>query len=863
MKFSPLIFPVLLGAGVLGGVGVLQAIHPKDAGPASVELKFKLPVPKVLSPEEELATFKVPPGFRVELVAAEPMVESPVAMAWDEKGRLFVCEMRGYMHSVEGAGEEEATGRIVRLEDTDGDGKMDRRTVFAEGLVMPRAVACVNGGVLVAEPPRLWWMRDADGDGVAEHWEEVDSSYGMAGGQPEHMANSPTWLLDNWIYSANHSKRFRLKAGKFVEEAAGLRGQWGLTQDDWGRMYFNSNSNFLVSNVVPESLAKRNPNYPNPFGVGVQVIKEQATWPSHPTPGINRGYDAKMLRPDGSLTVSTATCGPGIYRGHLFPKEYRGNAFIPEPAGNLVKRLVLSEKGGVVEGSNPTVGTEFWTSTDERFRPVNAYTGPDGALYVVDLYRGIIQHKSFLTHYLVANIKDRQLENPFDQGRIWRVVPVKAKVEPVRIPSESEKVVKLLEHPNGWVRDTAQRLLVERGETSVSGVLAEVVSGSKSVLARLHALWTLEGLGVLTPEILSVALKDGEGRVRATAARLVSRAQAGELASMVGDPSLDVQVALAFQLSSYPETQGALVELAVKRGNQELVRDAILSGLRGRELEVLQGLTESKSAVPAPMFAVLAQAVMAERRKDRVEGLLKLIAAQPASSAAQVAMISGAAGKPASAKVPVKLLYLDAEPGALAELWQRAQASSKEALKTLGARLAWPGKPGVPPPPVVKPLNESELALFEKGKATYVGLCAGCHQPSGSGMHGLAPALVDSEWVLASPEIATRIILHGLAGPIKVGPVSWNLEMPPLGAALSDEQIAGVLTYIRREWEHTASPVSEAVVAKVRKEFASRTKSWSESELKAVLNPKGPKKTKEGQEVQEGAKGKSGPVSSQ
>jgi glucose/arabinose dehydrogenase/mono/diheme cytochrome c family protein len=859
MKCSPLIFPVLLGAGVLGGASALLAIHPKNAGPESVELKFKLPAPKPLSPEEELATFKVAPGFRVELVAAEPLVESPVAMAWDEKGRLYVCEMRGYMHTLEGEGEDEPSGRIVCLEDTDGDGKMDRRTVFAEGLVMPRSVACVNGGLLVGEPPRLWWMRDADGDGAAEHWEEVDSAYGMAGGQPEHMANSTTWMLDNWIYSASHAKRFRLKGGKFVEEVAGLRGQWGLTQDDWGRMYFNTNSNFLVANLVPESLAKRNPNYPNPFGVGVQVLKDQVTWPSHPTPGVNRGYDEKTLRPDGSLTASTATCGPGIYRGHLFPKEYRGNAFIPEPAGNLVKRVVLSEKGGAVEGSNPTVGVEFWTSTDERFRPVNAYTGPDGALYVVDLYRGIIQHKSFLTHYLVANIKDRQLENPFNQGRIWRVVPAKGKVEPMQMPTDAALLVKQLEHPNGWVRDTAQRVLVERREMSVTGALEAVVRGSKSALARVHALWVLEGLGALTPELISQALKDTEGRVRATAVRLSGRVQAAELAAMVGDSSLEVQVALGFQLSSYPETQTALVELAAKRGSQEMVRDAILSGLRGRELDALRGLTEIKGPLPSSMLGALSQAVMAERRKERVESLLQLIAAQPANAATQVAILAGAAGKPASAKVPVKLLYLDGEPAVLAELSQKAHGSSKELLKTLGARLAWPGKPGVPPPPVVKPLSDSELALFEKGKATYSGLCAGCHQPSGLGMHGLAPALVDSEWVLSVPEIAARIILHGLAGPIKVGPVSWNLEMPPLGAALSDDQIASVLTYIRREWEHTASPVSPATVAKVRKDFASRTKSWSESELRAAMNPKAPKKEKE---APEGVKSKGAPISS-
>jgi mono/diheme cytochrome c family protein len=680
----------------------------------------------------------------------------------------------------------------------------------------------------------------------------VDSAYGMAGGQPEHMANSPTWFMDNWIYSASHPKRYRLKGGKFVEEAAGLRGQWGLTQDDWGRMYFNTNSNLLVSNALPEGLAKRNANYPSPFGLGNQVIKDQVTWPSHATPGVNRGYDTKTLRADGSLAASTATCGPGIYRGHLFPKEYRGNAFVPEPAGNLVKRLVLSEKGGLVTGSNPTEGTEFWTSTDERFRPVNAYTGPEGGLYVVDLYRGVIQHKSFLTHYLLANIQDRKLESPVDRGRIWRVVPVKAKLERGGVPEDSLKLVDSLEHPNGWVRDTAQRVLVERGETSVVGALEAMVRGGKTSLGRLHALWTLEGLGALSPELLSTAWKDPVGRVRAAAVRLAGRGQLGELSALAGDVSLEVQVALAFQLGSYLETQASAVELAVKAAGQELVRDALMSGLQGRELEFLQSLLEAKRPVPPALAGALAQSVMTERRKERVGGLLRLVAAQPANSPIQAAMLSGMAGKAVAAKVPVKLLYLEAEPPELSALSGKLDGTAKEHLKNLSARLAWPGKPGVPPPPMVKPLSKSELALFEKGKATYAGLCAGCHQPSGGGMHGLAPALVDSEWVLAAPEIAARIILHGLAGPIKVGSVSWNLEMPPLGAALSDEQIAGVLTYVRREWEHTASPVSPELVAKLRKEFGSRMKSWSESELRAVMNGKAPKKPKGTDSVEQG-----------
>ena len=840
--------PILLASVVsMAPVQRLHAIHAKNAGPETVEIRFKLPPPKPLSAEEELATFKLPPGFRAELVASEPLVDTPVALSWDEKGRLYVCEMRDYMRDVEGTGEDQTNGRIVRLEDTDGDGRMDRRTVFAEGLRMPRAVMCVNGGILVGEPPNLWFLKDTDGDGVADTKESIDSSFGTGGGQPEHMANSPVWMLDNWIYVANHSKRYRLKDGKFQDQVADRRGQWGLTQDDFGRPYFNSNSDFRRPNLFPESLCNRNPNFPATAGLGVQIMKDQSTWPSHPTPGVNRGYEPKQLREDGTLAKSTATCGPTVYRGSLFPKEYRGNVFVPEPAGNLVKRLVITEKNAVLTAANAKQDTEFWTSTDERFRPVSAYTGPDGALYVVDMYRGVIQHTSFLTHYLVANIKDRNLEAPYELGRIWRIVPVGAKPRMPKLSEQADKLAESLNSPEGWVRDTAQRLLVERKDAGAAVGLAKLAKSGKSSLARIHALWTLEGMGALTPELVSACLKDKESKVRATAVRLASRAQLPELMALVKDQSSDVQIALAFQLGSYPESQQAAFELALKSGGQPLIRDALISGLRGRELETLQALLEKNAKeTPALLVEGLSQAVLAERRKERVKKLLELIVAQPVESPFRVAMLTGAAGKTTNAKTSARLLYLDAAPEELDKLKGDPAASVGGLVKALDARLAWPGKPGVPPPPVVKPLNASELALFETGKGVYNSLCVGCHQPTGTGMDGLAPALVDSEWVLGNPELLPRILLHGLAGPITVGKQTWNLEMPPLGAALNDSQIAGVLTYIRREWEHGASPISQELVAKIRAENTERSKSWTGDELKALVKAKKPASPTEG-----------------
>jgi mono/diheme cytochrome c family protein/glucose/arabinose dehydrogenase len=826
---------VCVGALALACASTLWALHKENPGPENVEIKFKLPPPKPLSPEEELATFKVPAGFHAELVAAEPLVDTPIAISWDEKGRMFVCEMRGYMHDVEGKGEDQPLGRIVMLEDSHGDGKLDKRTVFADGLFLPRAIACANGGLLVGEPPMLWFMKDSKGDGNADIKELVDDKFGSRTGQPEHMANSPTRFLDNWFYCADHPARYKLKDGKFIIESAPTRGQWGMSQDDYGREFYNSNSDFLRANFIPEQYYQRNPNYPATAGSMVQVLKDQSCWPSHPTPGVNRGYEAKQLRDDGTLATCTATCGAGVYRGGIFPKGYAGNVFSPEPAGNLVKRVIVDEKDAVLTARNAYANLDFWTSTDERFRPVNAYTGPDGALYVVDMYRGIIQHKGFLTYYLIANIKDRKLEEPFDLGRIWRIVPDGVKPKAPKLAEEPARLVEYLGDKNGWVRDTAQRVLVEKKDMTVAPALAALVKSGPSGLAKIHALWTLEGLAALTPDAISAALKDPDGKVRATAVRLSDRTQVAEVAKLLNDPSADVQIALGFHLSTFPETQDDAIALARRSGGSPLVRDALLSGLRGRELEVLEALVaDPKKPAPPEMLGALAQAVMNERRSARVKKLLELIVAEPANSPAQVAMLNGAAGM---AKIngrnppKHKILYLEAEAPELAALAAKADARAKPLVAGLDARVAWPGKAGVPPPPVIVPLTAQEQQLFDTGKTVYTTLCAACHQPTGTGMEGLAPPLVDSEWVLGKPDVLPRIVLHGLSGPVKVNGQSFNLEMPPLGPALSDEQIAGVLTYIRREWEHNASPISIAAVASLRSQNKDRTKSWSSAEL--------------------------------
>jgi hypothetical protein len=260
-----------------------------EAQPA-VDATLAIPAAPVLTPEAERATFKVAPGFRVELVAQDPLVGDPVTMQFGPDGRLWVVEMHGFMPNVEGTGEREPVGDVAVLEDTDGDGRFDKRTVFLDKLILPRALALVGDGVLVAEPAHLWFCRDTDGDGVCDQKTEVAADYGNTN-NPEHNANGLMWALDNWIYSANFTARYRYDGGgKFTRDLTITRGQWGISQDDIGRIYYNSNSDPLRIDYVPSAYLARNPRFAA-AGTNVRLAPGNLrVWPGRVTPGINRGY---------------------------------------------------------------------------------------------------------------------------------------------------------------------------------------------------------------------------------------------------------------------------------------------------------------------------------------------------------------------------------------------------------------------------------------------------------------------------------------------------------------------------------------------------------------------------------------------
>lgn len=832
----------------------------QGGGPENPERPFRPASPPVVSGKESLKNFKLPPGFKIEVVACEPMIETPVAVSWDHKGRMYVVEMNSYMHDMDGNGEDQPVGRIKLLEDLDGDGIYDKASVFVDKQIMPRAVMALGDGALVVTPPTLTFYRDTDGDGVADSAELVDDEVGKLGGQPEYLPNSPLWGLDNWITFSLHTVRYRYQQGSFSSGPGGKSGQWGRSQDDWGRHYFNYNSDLLRCDLIPPLWYSRNPRITERSAINVQTIKDQTVWPGHPNPGINRGYNVDALRPDGTQKLATATCGAGIYRGNLFPKEYRGNAFVPEPAGNLVKRLVLEDGNTTITAKNAYETSEFLTSSDERFRPVNAVTGPDGALYVVDMARGIIQHKVFLSYYLAANIEERKLESPINLGRIYRIVPDKSKPKTVKLPEQPSELVGLLSHENGWVRDTAQRMLVERNDQSVAAALKDILAKGKSPQARLHALWTLEGIHALDAKTLERALKDTSSKVRAAVLTLATEAtwqhaflpgsSANEngvpFARLLNDKSPDVQLALAFQLGTRPAAESRPMLTQLLRTNPTpAIAQGVLSGLQGKELEYLEELaklpnTDSKWLQSSGIMKLLASTIQSERKPTSITRVLDIATSLAGNPSVQTAVLEGLSGKPSDPKkaktnTAAKPIQLASEPDSLKQLESRATPNIKPLLALISQQLSWPGKPATGPVRApVKPLNEAEKALFEKGRAVYNTICFACHQPSGLGLPGLAPTLVGSDWVTGPADRLVRIVLQGLTGPIEVNGTKWQLEMPAV-THLSDEELAAVLTYVRREWENDGTALTPTDITATRAKISGRTTAWTASELQKPL----------------------------
>lgn len=846
----------------------LRAQNGDKAGEAQSDVvaAHLIPPAPVLSPEQQVQTFRLPPGFVAEVVAAEPLVRTPVAIQFDHRGRLWVVEMSGYMRTAEGVGESEPNGSVVILDDDDGDGRMDRRTVFAEGLVMPRSLMLTHGGALVAEPPRIWFLRDTDGDGRADEKLLVAEDYAPqndpalgAKSNPEHASNGLMRALDNWVYSANHTVRFRHGGGSptnWIREDTAFRGQWGISQDDEGRLYFNSNSDQIRADLLPGRSLQRNPNLRQPFGLNAQLAASQRVWPGRVTPGVNRGYQPNTLTPEGKLSQFTAACGPLVYRGDQFPEEFRGDVFLCEPSANLIRRNRIRNENGILTATNAYPESEFLTSTDERFRPVSLQNGPDGGLYVVDLARGLIQHRIYLTSYLRKQIESRGLQAPADLGRIYRIIH--SGRTPARRDSMSKapglpELLARLTNPNGFWRDKAQQLLVERREPGTEIALTGLLASAKTpALGRLHALWTLEGLGALRAQHFVMALEDPETRVRTAALRTLESLRPGPereaaieaLLLRAGTVRPDSQPQLLLTLGdlSTPQADNVMKAILMNGPASRLRFDAAISGLRGREFRFLQLLLSDPLCGPSrkdhtPLISGIVQCIAQSGDPEAISGTLKLAGKRSSVDWQLLAILDGYLALVPNPKAPgapkPRAIQLPSEPVGLKELGRLKEVEVADRLVRLESLFAWPGKPVLESNAVrpVRVLDVASKESIERGREIYPTICGACHQPHGRGQEGLAPPLLDSEWALGSEQRLIRIVLQGVRDAITVKGVRYELNMPALAEALDDRQIADVLSYVRREWGHTADPVEVETVRKVRMVESNREDSWTQGEL--------------------------------
>lgn len=555
-------------------------------------------------PEIDLSDFILQDNFQIELIASEPLIEAPVAMTFDNKGRVWVMEMPDYMPNIHGSDEDVARGRIVILEDKNGNGRMDNVEVFLEKLHQPRAMALVYGGLLYAEAPNLYFV-EIEND-QPKNRVLVDSLYAV-GGNVEHQPNGLMMNLDNWIYNAKSNFRYRRVDGVWIKEPTHFRGQWGITRDDYGRLFYNDNSNPLYGDYVMPNQMTRNKFLHPKEGVGKNICMDRSLNPLQST-AVNRGYMDDVLDDEGKLISFTSGCSPMIYRGNYFDEEYNGNAFVCAPEINAIKRITLYEKDSKIEGQPAWDDKEFLITTDQGFRPVNLNNAPDGSFYITDMHRGIIQHKVYMTAYLKKQIEERQLDTIINSGRIFRVFQKESKAENINLENLSnEELCDLLKNKNGWLRDRAQQLLVHRNATDVIKQLKSIVINSENHFAQIHAYWAMEGLNALDEVVLLDAQNDWNPKVVITTIRLLEiflNKYPDKILNKCNqyfdlkNKEIDLQLALSLsKMKNNKDVNALLLKINQRYPNDEFIAEAIVSGLEGKEKSFLNFIKKEGSEV--------------------------------------------------------------------------------------------------------------------------------------------------------------------------------------------------------------------------------------------------------------------------
>lgn len=727
-----------------------------------------------LGPLESKALLQAAPGYQVDLVAHEPDLEEPVAAVWDGNGVMYIAEMRSYMQDTSGTGTKTAkNGRIKRLEDTNGDGYPDKVTVFINDLNLPRMILPLDDRIAVTETDTttVHAYRDTDGDGVADEktllWKGEDYA---ADRSVEHQDSGLIWNLDNDIYVSYDYKRYRFTDGTWRKKPANyIWAQWGLDHDERGQIFYSMNTEPAFSIQMPREywgLIKHHghdlPADPEPVTFGkpyhlsfLQMAKI--------CPIDDRGLD---MKPSHTMT---SVGGQMVYRGASLPEADRHSYFVADPTAHAVRRALISDQRGQKRLTKAPDAPEFLISPDLYFRPVTTHMGPDGAIYVVDMARGIIQDAPWLSE------KDRQFlsENKIDQvtnrGRLWRVrhtdFPWDGK-QPRMLDEKTEELVNHLDHPNGWWRSTAQKLIILRADRDkATPLLVHLLQNGATPLGRLHALWTLEGYG-LTPQVLKSALQDPDYRVRAAAVKIHERRGLfSELREILTDPHPEVakQLILTLGYSKEPDHQkwiGKVIE-----GHLDHLGVTLASTL---------ALWENETDIIKKIRTGEAFATLPEAHRPRAHTAWKTALAQ----------------------------------------WDRGLEIGEEISAEDAKRIR---------------LGEN---LYYKNCVSCHGPDGEPTQIPGVA-YPLAPSLRDSERVHGELKDLMPVLVSGLTGPIQNQNYSGAYMPPVHALGIDrDDRLSELISFIRYAWGKKSPPVSKNDVRDLRYQLQSRKTPWTDQELR-------------------------------
>ena len=584
-------------------------------GPAMNEPDFSKKPPIVaLSPSEQQKKFWLPPGFKIEPVLTDPDILEPAQIAFDGNGRMFVVELRGYMQDADATGELDPVGRISLHEDKNNDGVYETHHVFVDHLIFPRFVMPFGANAILAKESNadeVWKYTDTNNDNVADKKELFATGMGRLL-NVEHQESGLFWALDNWMYSTINPVRLRWTPNGVLREPTGSNGgQWGATQDNYGKPWFQAGASGMPG-YFQLPVAYGNFSYPEQFEPDLNI-----TWGAPVLIADMQGGMNAVRMPDGSLARATGSAGNDIFRGDRLPKDMIGDYFYGEVVARIVRRLRPVKTDGLTQLKNVYPLSEFLRSTDPLFRPVDVATAPDGTMYITDMYRGIIQESQWSGPgtYLRQRIDQYALDKIVKKGRIWRLsydgMPRRT-TAPRMLSETPAQLVRHLSDPNGWWRDTAQQLLILAQDKAVVPALKQLARTSPDQLARIHALWTLDGLAAADAALIRELMKHADPQIRLQAIRASEtlykagdRSFANDYQAMVKDADTDVVMQALMTINTLKVADGKATITAAAESNKTkgvqhvtsvMLRPATAGGRGGSMMEGISPYTPEERA---------------------------------------------------------------------------------------------------------------------------------------------------------------------------------------------------------------------------------------------------------------------------